>query len=323
MSIEDNIINLIKQKCMANRNGLIAGIGDDAAVFECNEHQIVITTDMLIEDIHFKLDLSEPYLLGWKVAAVNISDIAAMAAKPTFSVVSIGLQKPDQEFVAELYRGITDANAEYGSVVIGGDTVKSPIGLVINVTQLGELNKLGAAYRNSAKPDYVILVTNTLGDSLAGLNLLMEKGLEEARNESQYLVLKQLKPYPRIKEAQTIKTIAKANIAMMDLSDGLSTDLKRLCEASSLGAVIYENRLPVSDELIKYAKKRNLSAYEKAAKGGEDYELLFCCSKEDAEQIIKSGLKATIIGEMRTEQGIDFIRLNGTTEPMPSSWEHF
>ena len=324
---ETALINLIQDKFGTTGTGdLVLGIGDDAALIRTGDNFTIITADLLVENTHFRMDINEAYLLGWKSAAVNISDIAAMGGTPTYSFVSIGLPDIEVSVVEAMYQGIYDVSAKYGSVIAGGDTVGSDCGIVINITQLGTVEPDRAAKRSGAKPGDKIIVTNTLGDSRAGLELLLKHGLKPARKISGYLVERHLKPEPRVKEARAAVKTGKVH-SMMDLSDGLSSDIKKLCDASGVGAKIYVNSLPISSELRLAAADLNADPIKLAASGGEDYELLITCAEESVDSVALaidlSGSNASIIGEIVDEIGVTLVSSNGNTESMPRGWEHF
>lgn len=323
---ENALIKLIGERYGVAASGELAlGIGDDAALVRVGEKLLVVTTDILIESTHFRMDISEPYLLGWKSAAVNISDVAAMGGLPTYCFISIGLPDIAVETVEGIYEGLRDANSAFGSVIAGGDTVASESGIVINVTQLGEVEPELVARRDGAKAGDAIIVTNTLGDSRAGLELLLMCGLDEARRVSAFLVERHLKPEPRVAEARAAVQTGKVH-AMMDLSDGLSMDLARLCEASKVGARVYADCLPTTEDLHIAAARIDADPVAIAAGGGEDYELLIACDAADAEAVIgairSAGSAAAAIGEITDGRRVTLVDASGERE-MPGSWQHF
>ena len=324
---EAALINLIRDKYGAALGGDLAlGIGDDAALICTGDKYLIVTTDLLIENTHFRMDINEAYLLGWKSIAANISDVAAMGGEPTYAFVSIGLPDIDVAIVDAIYAGMQDVSNAFGSVIAGGDTVGSACGIVINVTQLGIVEQSKAARRDGAKPGDSIIVTNTLGDSRAGLELLLKLGLDDARRASAFLVDRHLKPEPRVPEARAAVQTGKVH-AMMDLSDGLASDLPKLCEASGVGARVHADKLPISKELHIAAARLDADPIELAAGGGEDYELLLTCASSDARVVIKAiqttGSSATVIGEVVDEGGVYLVSSNGEIGPMPGSWSHF
>lgn len=330
---EAAIIKLIGERYGGGAGGaLAASIGDDAALIDIGAKLLIVTTDLLVENTHFRMDLNEPYLLGWKSAAVNISDVAAMGGEPTYSFVSIGLPDIEVDVVEAIYQGLMDSNAAFGSVIAGGDTVGSAAGIVINVTQLGTVEPEFAARRTGAKPGDAILVTNTLGDSLAGLQLLLKLGLDDARRASAFCVERHLKPEPRVAEGRAAVKTEKVH-SMMDLSDGLSADLTKLCEASNVGARVYADLLPLSKDLHIAAARLDADPIALAAAGGEDYELLLACDPKDAPEIIaailSAGSTAKVVGEIMAAPGrilggmnVALVTTDGE-RPMPAGWQHF
>lgn len=324
---EAALIKLIQSKYGAAQGGDLAlSIGDDAALIRSNSGFLVVTTDLLVENTHFRMDINEAYLLGWKSVAVNISDVAAMGGEPTYAFVSIGLPDIEVEVVDAIYAGMNDVSNAFGSVIAGGDTVGSECGIVINVTQLGSVEESLAARRSGAKPGDAIVVTHTLGDSRAGLELLLKLGLDGARRASSFAVERHLKPEPRVFEARAAVRTGKVH-SMMDLSDGLASDLPKLCEASGVGARVYSDKLPISKELHIAAARLDLDPIELAASGGEDYELLLTCSASDANSIIQAiretDSSASVIGEVVDDRAVYLVSSNGETGPMPGSWGHF
>ncbi|MCE5313921.1 thiamine-phosphate kinase [bacterium] len=324
---EAALINLIRDKFGAPADTALAlSIGDDAALIRCGDSYMVVTTDLLVENTHFRMDINDAYLLGWKSVAVNISDVAAMGGTPTYSFVSIGLPDVDVSVVEKIYEGMYDASTAFGSAIAGGDTVASESDIVINVTQLGTVEQDRAARRNGAKHGDSIIVTNTLGDSLAGLQLLLKYGIDESRRASSFLVERHLKPEPRVWEARAAVETGKVH-SMMDLSDGLSSDIAKLCEASNAGARIFADSLPISEDLHIAASRLDSDPITLAATGGEDYELLITCAPADAHTLIsaikKTGSSATIIGEIVDSSAAVLVSSDGCEQPMPSAWKHF
>jgi len=324
---ETALINLIRDKYGAAPSGdLVLGIGDDAALIRMGDRYLIVTTDLLIENTHFRMDINDAYMLGWKSVAVNISDIAAMGGGPTYAFISIGLPDIDVAIVDSIYAGMQDVSNAFGSVIAGGDTVGSECGIVINVTQLGIVEHDRAARRDGAKPGDAIIVTNTLGDSRAGLELLLKLGLDDARRGSAFLVERHLKPEPRVSEARAAVGTGKVH-SMIDLSDGLASDLPKLCVASGVGARVHADKLPISKDLHIAAARLDTDPLELAASGGEDYELLLTCAPSDADAVIKAiqttGSTAAIIGEVVDDRAVYLVSSNGEIGPMPASWSHF
>lgn len=335
---EAALINLIRDKYGAPGVGDLAlGIGDDAALIRSGDGFLVVTADLLVENTHFRMEINEPYLLGWKSAAVNISDIAAMGGLPTYSFVSIGLPDIEVGVVEAIYEGMRDVSAQYGSVLAGGDTVASPSGIVINVTQLGMVETDKVARRDGAKPGDAILVTNTIGDSRAGLELLLKFGRPHPSpllqgegatgvRGSESCGPRHLKPEPKIPEARAAVGTGKVH-SMMDLSDGLAADLRKLCEASRVGARVIAAALPISEDTHIAAARLDLDPVHLAAGGGEDYELLLTCDPKAAVEIARAiastGSTSRVIGEITEGSDVTLALPNGEEEPIGGSWEHF
>lgn len=327
--IEHLVSKHLLPSAAADREGLVVGVGDDAAVLSIagsGEH-VIVTTDMLIEGVHFRLDWITPYELGWRSVAANISDIAAMGGTPTWTFVSIGL-KPDTElsFVDELYRGMTECARLFGSEVVGGDTNSAQANSVISVTQMGRVEPDRVALRSTAQIGDRILVTGWLGDSVGGLELLLKHGPQKAREISETLVYSHMTPTPRVSEARAAVGTRGVR-AMMDLSDGLGADLPKLCKASAAGAVVHADKLPISDELRRVAESLGMSAIELAASGGEDFELLMTVAPEDVEHVIRAmgehtKTPVTEIGEI-VSGPVEIAYRDGCRRPLAGGWEHF
>ena len=289
---------------------VILGPGDDAAILSIGDKWVLYTTDMLVENVHFTLRTTTPHQLGQKALAGNMSDIAAMGGKPTFALVSLGLPPSlSTEFVQELYRGMAHMAHSHGARVVGGDTVQSQ-SLIINVALLGETEPGQAVLRKGARPGDIICVTNTLGDSAAGLALL-------SANMSGP-TLKHLVPQPRVREGRLLVGLATA---MIDLSDGLAGDLAHLCTQSGVGAHINKDRLPISEGVLLAAEALDKDPIEWALRGGEDFELLFTLPPGKVpSQIGPSPIHP--IGKIVSEPGIKLIdgETMSTTE---GAYDHF
>jgi len=310
--------------------GLVVGVGDDAAVVDLGSASgafTIVTTDMLIEGTHFRLDLTTPYELGWKSVAVNISDIAAMGGIPTWTFAALGL-RPDTEvgFVDALYRGMTECAGRFGSRLIGGDTSAAEANSAISICQMGQVEPGNLALRSGARVGDHILVTGWLGNSRGGLELLLKYGLEEAARLSGWLVSLHLMPMPRVHEARAAVGTGAVH-AMMDISDGLGADLPKLCKAGGVGAVVYTDKLPVSADLRGAADLLGADATDLAAGGGEDFELLMAAGPEDVDGVIEAveghaGTRVTDIGEI-AEGPVEIVYPDGARKPLKGGWEHF
>lgn len=270
------------------------GVGDDAAVLHYPDKEVLITTDLLMEGVHFNLTYVDLKLLGYKAASVNISDIYAMNGKPRQMTVSIALSKRFCiEDMEELFAGIRSACDVHGVDVVGGDTTSSLTGLAISITCIGEADKDQIVYRNGAKDTDLICVSGDLGAAYMGLQLLeRENAVFQGEKDAQpdfagkeYLLQRQLRPDAR---GDIIQKLAEAEVkptAMMDISDGLSSELMHICNQSKVGCRIYEERIPIDYQTAVMAEEMNMNLTTCALNGGEDYELLFTVPITEHEKI--------------------------------------
>lgn len=296
------------------------GIGDDAAVLNFKDKRTLVTTDLLLEGIHFNLEYVPLKHLGYKAAVVNFSDIYAMNATPTQITVSLGISKRfSVEDLEELYSGIRLACERYNVDLVGGDTCASMTGLTISITCLGEAYDSDIVYRNGAKEHDLVCVTGNLGTAYMGLQLLERERIVMNANENatpafegrEYLLERQLKPEAR---RDIIAKLHEAGIkptAMMDISDGLSSELMHICTQSNVGCAVYEDKLPIDYQAAALAEEMNLNIVTCALNGGEDYEMLFTCSLDDYEKLIPLD-DVYLIGHItKPEYGINLIGRNG------------
>lgn len=327
---EESLIDRIVAEHLlpASGPGLIVGVGDDAAVLDTGGNDYtVVTTDMLVEGPHFRLDINTPYQLGWKAVAANISDVAAMGGLPTWTFVSIALRADmDAEFVDDLYQGMTECARRFGSEVVGGDTNAVEAGCAISVVQTGRVERGMVVRRTGARPGDRVLVTGWLGKSLAGLQLLLTYGFQEAAGRNARAVEAHLMPIPRVPEARAAAQTGGLR-AMMDLSDGLAADLPKLCRASGVGAVVRADLLPISDNLVEAAAYVGRDPIDLAASGGEDFELLMAVSPDAVERVVSAveetaGARVTDIGEITDGRSVEIER-DGARKPLKGGWEHF
>lgn len=257
----------------------ILGIGDDCAVIpQLSGMETLVSSDMLIEGTHFLMDDITAYRLGWKSAAVNISDIAAMGGRCTGSFLSYALPKGMQkEWMEEFFRGYNEVSTIYGCPLLGGDTTSSPDRLCISVTVIGECPAGTSRKRSDAREGDLICVTGPLGDSAAGLQVILQ-GCERDE-DAQTLIERHYLPRPRIREGMAIAATEGAH-AMMDISDGIGSDLRHILKASGCGAEIDTASIPMSEELKRKCSALGWDALKLAISGGEDFELLFTISEE-------------------------------------------
>ena len=259
-------------------------VGDDAAVLDYPDTEVLVTTDMLLENVHFDLTYVPLKHLGYKSAVVNFSDIYAMGGTPRQITVSLGISKRfTVEHIEELYSGIRLACEIYGVDIVGGDTCSSHQGLVISVTCIGDAPRGTAIRRSGAKPNDIICVSGDLGAAYMGLQVLEREKVASAGQKDfqpdfagkEYIIERQLKPEAR---RDVIENLAKAGIkptAMMDVSDGLSSELLHICKQSGVGCRVYEDRIPIDYQTALMAEELNMNLVTAALNGGEDYELLF------------------------------------------------
>lgn len=257
----------------------VLGIGDDCAVIpQRTGMETLVSSDMLIEGSHFLMEDVSPYRLGWKSAAVNISDIAAMGGRCTGSFLSFALPKGLQaEWISEFMRGYKEISQLYDCPLLGGDTTSSPDRLCISVTVQGECRSGGSLKRSSACEGDLICVSGPLGDSAAGLQLILQGCKRDS--DAEILIERHYMPRPRISEGIRIASVPGAH-AMMDISDGIGSDLRHILKASGKGAEISTEDLPLSDELRRKCSELGWDPVKLAISGGEDYELLFTISEE-------------------------------------------
>ena len=296
------------------------GIGDDAAVLNFKDKRTLVTTDLLLEGIHFNLEYVPLKHLGYKAAVVNFSDIYAMNATPTQITVSLGISKRfSVEDLEELYSGIRLACERYNVDLVGGDTCASMTGLTISITCLGEAYDSDIVYRNGAKEHDLVCVTGNLGTAYMGLQLLERERIVMNANENatpafegrEYLLERQLKPEARRDIIEKLHEAGIKPTAMMDISDGLSSELMHICTQSNVGCSIYEDKLPIDYQAAALAEEMNLNIVTCALNGGEDYELLFTCSLDDYEKLIPLE-DVYLIGHItKPEYGIHLIGRNG------------
>ncbi len=311
------------------------GVGDDCAVMDFGSKRVLMTTDMLLEGIHFNLEYVPLKHLGYKAAVVNFSDIYAMNGTPTQITVSLGISKRfSVEDIEALYSGIRLACERYNVDLVGGDTCSSMTGLTISITCLGVAAAKDIVYRNGAKLNDLICVSGNLGTAYMGLQLLerelmvhrstnygntpsplrgeSERGSEASAFEGkEYLLERQLKPEARRDILEALHKAGVKPTAMMDVSDGLSSELLHICSQSGVGCCVYEDKLPIDYEAAALAEEMNLNIVTCALNGGEDYELLFTCSINDYEKLIPID-DLYIIGHItKPEYGCNLIGRNG------------
>ena len=323
---EFGLIDRIAKTATRSAKRAPIGIGDDAAALLLSPASALLaTTDMLIEGVHFDLKTTDLYSLGWKAAAVNLSDIAAMGGVPRFCLTAMGIPSSlTVEQVDEFYRGFSDCIRKPGTVLVGGDTCRSRKGLIISVTVLGEADRKRVVTRAGARPGDLIYVTGTLGDSAAGLELVRsaECGVRSKTPAVRKLIGKHLRPTPRVAEGRKL-ALSGFTSAMIDVSDGLSSDLGHICEQSGVGAEVFAEHIPLSKEL-RSAKGLKEPPLAYALSGGEDYELLFTSPVEREQEIMSLRVRATVIGAITRRRGMRMVPERGDCRPIaPGGYDHF
>ncbi len=330
---EFGLINRIANNFSLHQASSLKGIGDDAAVIDAGDDVMLVSTDMLLEGIHFDLSYMPLQHLGYKAVAVNVSDIAAMNGKPEQIVVGLGISNRfSVEAVDALYKGIHAACENYKVDLVGGDTTASPSGLVISVSVLGRTRKGNEVYRSGAKDKDIICVTGDLGGAYIGLQILeREKAVYKANPEMQpeldkyeYTVSRQLKPEARMDIIYELADLGIRPTAMIDVSDGLASELLHISASSGVGVRIFEDKIPIDEEAYTTAVEFKLDPFTCALNGGEDYELLFTIRQDDFEKI-KNHADIHFIGYVHPDpkQNV-LITKNGNVVPLKAQgWEHF
>ena len=324
---EFGLINFLTKNIILKQNSTLKGVGDDAAVlsFEANK-KCVVTTDMLVEGVHFDLSYVPLKHLGYKAVMVNISDLAAMNAMPRQITVSIALSNRfSLEAVDELYQGIYLACEKCNVDVVGGDTTSSTSGLIISVTAIGEAIENDLVYRDGARENDLIVVSGDLGAAYVGLQLLeREKDVYLSSNKQvqpdleghDYILERQLKPEARTDINELLKKLEVLPTSMIDVSDGLSSEMLHICTASVKGCNLYEEKIPIDPTTYNTAREFNLDPTVCALNGGEDYELLFTIDLKDFDKI-KGNPNFTVIGHITEQaQGCNLITKSGALYPL-------
>ena len=328
---EFGLINHLTQNNETKNASTILSVGDDAAVIDNFGRQTVVSTDLLIEGIHFDLSYTPLKHLGYKSIVVNLSDIYAMNATPSQVTVSIAFSNRfGLEALDELYSGIYAACDKYQVDLIGGDTSTSQKGLIISVTAIGEVAPGNFIKRSTAKPNDLICVSGELGGAFLGLTLLErekkifeETGAQPDLENQAYIVGRLLKPEARNDIIAFFAEKEIAPSAMMDISDGLSSDILHICNQSRVGCVLYEDKFPIHEEAKQFAYKLQLDPTACALSGGEDYELLFTISQTDYE-IVKDNKEISAIGYITEEKegSVIITRAGNKHQLIAQGWNH-
>lgn len=291
---EFGLIESLTHDFKVKNSSTVKGVGDDCAVIDNAGKKTLVTTDLLLEGIHFDLTYTPLKHLGYKAVAVNLSDVYAMNGTPRQITVSLGISKRfTVEHINELYAGIYAACERYGVDLVGGDTSASVTGLLISITCIGEANEEEIVYRSGAKDTDLICVSGDLGAAYMGLQLLERERVASAGEKDfqpdfagrEYLLERQLKPEPRADVIAELKKLEIKPTAMMDVSDGLSSELLHICKDSGVGCRVYEDRIPIDYQTAVMAEELNMNLVTAAMNGGEDYELLFTVPLTDHEKV--------------------------------------
>ncbi len=315
--------------------GVLRGIGDDTAVLDFAGGRLLATVDMLVEGVHFDLTFITPWQLGRKALAVNLSDIAAMGGEPLFALVSLGVGgQIDEDFVRELYTGMVAMAGAYGVQIVGGDTVRSPGGLVVDVAVLGRA--VEPVTRAGARPGDLVAVTGHLGASAAGLHWLLRQKEErpgafiDAAGGDEIVrtvVRAHLEPVPRVREAAALAATGLVT-AMIDVSDGLASEANHIARESGVGMVVYADIVPIAAATREMARRLGADPLEWALAGGEDYELLLTCAPGGEDRLRQAmaaaGTSLTFIGEVvPAERGATLVGKDGAARPLePAGYDH-
>jgi thiamine-monophosphate kinase len=318
---EFGLIERLTKSVTIKNESTLKGVGDDAAVLDFKEKKVVVTTDLLSEGVHFNLMYTPLKHLGYKSIIVNLSDVAAMNAIPKQVTVSIALSsKFSVEAIEQLYEGIYLACEKYQVDLIGGDTTSSMTGLTISVTAIGEGEESELVYRSGAKSSDLLCVTGDLGGAYMGLQLLeRENEVFKVNNKIQpqfegkdYILGRQLKPEARVDMKEIFKGLGIQPTSMIDISDGLSSEVMHICKQSGVGAKVYEEKIPMDEQTKSMALEMNINPLVAALNGGEDYELLFTIPVSDYEKV-KNHPDITVIGHIAdAKEGIVLVTGGGS-----------
>lgn len=330
---EFGLIEHLTKSFKITHKSTIKGVGDDAAVLEFKNKKIVVTTDLLVEGVHFDLSYMPLKHLGYKAVIVNLSDVYAMNAIATQVTVSIAVSNRfSLEALEDLYAGIETAAKIYNIDVVGGDTTSSNTGLLISVTAIGEIENSNEVYRNGAKPNDLLVTTGDLGGAYMGLQVLeREKEVYKVNPNNQpdleaysYIIERQLKPEARKDIIKLLQDLKLKPTSMIDISDGLSSEILHICKQSKVGCDLYEEKIPLDPQVISTCEEFNIDSTTVALNGGEDYELLFTISQDDYSKI-KANPNFSIIGHIKEESaGIHLVTRADTKIPLQAQgWKNF
>ena len=330
---EFGLINRIDSKFNSNRKSTIIGIGDDSAIIDNSKSLTLITSDMLIEGVHFDLSFFPLKHLGYKSVVVNLSDIYSMNGCPNQIILNIGISsKFSLKAIDEFYDGIKIACDEYFVDLVGGDTTSSITGMVISCTAIGTVLKKNISLRSGAKEHDVLCVSGDLGRSFLGLKILQREKrvflnnpeMQPKLNSYKNIIEKQLRPVARVDIINILKKYKIIPSSMIDISDGLASEILHLSEASNLGVKIFEEKLPILEETKLVAKEFGLNFSNCALNGGEEYELLFSITPNEYELIKKNNIDIKPIGYFIKDKSKKIVLSNDKEDELKSfGWKHF
>ncbi|MCG8348836.1 MAG: thiamine-phosphate kinase [Chloroflexales bacterium] len=328
---EFELIGRLQQLIPSERPDVIVGIGDDVAVLSAQGDVLLLaTSDSQVEQVHFVRHLIAAEQLGRRALAVNLSDIAAMGGRPSYALISLALPaKTDVAWIEDVYRGM-HLEAERAKVaIVGGNVTRSPDVIQIHLTLLGQVRRDHLLLRSGAHPGDRVLVTGWLGDAAAGLRLALDPELPITPSDRETLLSRYCTPTPRLAEAAVIARLGLAT-AMLDLSDGLSSDIGHICDQSRVGVCLHAADLPILDPARQVAELAELAPWQMALSGGDDYELCFTASPNAVDALVaavaaETSTPVTVIGEILPDAEMRQLTLpNGQIIPLTSSgWEHF
>lgn len=323
---EIGVIRLFREAAEPARGELDVGIGDDCAVLKCCDKKLALSCDAMVEGTHFLRGKIAPEQLGWKALAAALSDLAAVGARPLAALLVLGLRGTESvRFVSRLRDGVVRCARRYKTPLAGGDTVRSPQGLLLSFTVIGGAGAGRLVLRSGARPGHLVAVCGCLGESAAGLSLLLEKQRGVTARLRRRLLRAHFEPRPQLETGSRLAALGAS--AMIDTSDGLLRDLGHICRESGVGADIELDRVPVSRDLVRFAEQRGRDPLDFALDGGEDYRLLFCLPPAKWARLervrLPSGERPVVIGRIAERGGIRLFHRGRPARRRIGGFEHF
>jgi thiamine-monophosphate kinase len=326
---EFGIIGLFRQEASPSRKWVVCGIGDDCAVLNAGGNErLLVTTDMLMEKVHFLRQVISPYRLGYKAMAVNISDIAAMGGEPTAAFLAMALT-PDlgEDFLRDFRHGLLACARAHEVDLLGGDTSSARNDIALCLTVLGRASEEEVVRRSGARPGDRIFLGGPVGDSAAGLHLILGESRADSSEDNEALLKAHMQPVPQVELGRCLAT-GKLATAMIDVSDGVLQDLSHICAESRVGAELDADKLPISDAARRLAARDGLDPRDWALSGGEDYVLMFCVPEEKQAQMQavcsrELGLMLDAVGEITAGRTIRVCRDGNWSDAPPAGYDHF